>query len=268
MDANGRELDSPTSFFIGAALNMNAPDLSRELRVLERKVEAGAHFLLTQPVYSAESVARVESLLGGFPLPVIMGVLPLRSVRHARFLHNEAPGIEIPPDVMERMERAADAAAEGIAIAQELLTAAAERVSGAYFMPPFERYSIVGRDAVGAVAAGRVGGRLYCGERALRVAWGRSSVGRAPALQAGSQGFESPRLHHRAPLLDVPALLPPLPVGEGRGGGIRHSCEGRNGVGAPLVGALLPPPPKTGEGWGEGIRHSCEGRNLAARGMA
>ena len=149
VDANGRELDSPTSFFIGAALNMNAPDLSRELRVLERKVEAGAHFLLTQPVYSAESVARVESLLGGFPLPVIMGVLPLRSVRHARFLHNEAPGIEIPPGVMERMERAGDAAAEGIAIAQELLMAAAGRVSGAYFMPPFERYSIVGETLSG-----------------------------------------------------------------------------------------------------------------------
>ena len=143
-DANGRELDSPTSFFIGAALNLNAPDLDRELRVLERKVAAGAHFLLTQPVYAPEDVERVETTLGGFPLPVIMGVLPLRSVRHARFLHNEVPGIVTPLHVLDRIERAGEgAAAEGIAISRELLSAVADRIAGAYFMPPFERFGIV-----------------------------------------------------------------------------------------------------------------------------
>ncbi len=144
VDANGRELDSPTSFFIGAALNMSAPDLDRELRMLERKVAAGADFLLTQPVYAAEDVERAASLLGGFPLPVILGALPLRSVGHARFLHNEAPGIEIPGGVMERMRRAGDgAAAEGVAIARELLVEVSGRVSGVYFMPPFGRYGVV-----------------------------------------------------------------------------------------------------------------------------
>ncbi len=144
VDASGRELDSPTSFFIGAALNLNAPDLDKELRMLERKVEAGAHFLLTQPVYDPETVERAQSILGGFPLPVIMGVLPLRSGGHARFLHNEAPGIVIPAGVMERMERAGNRGAEeGAAIARELLLAVSDRVAGAYFMPPFERYSIV-----------------------------------------------------------------------------------------------------------------------------
>ena len=147
VDANGREIGQPTSFFIGAALNFNAPDLDTELRVLERKVKAGAHFLLTQPVYAAEHVERVWSLLGGFPLPVIMGVLPLRNARHARFLQNEVPGIVVPEDVMQRIDLAeyrGDAGGkEGIALSRELLTALSGRIAGAYFMPPFERFGVV-----------------------------------------------------------------------------------------------------------------------------
>lgn len=147
VDANGREIGQPTSFFIGAALNFNAPDLDSELRVLERKVKAGAHFLLTQPVYAAEHVERVWSLLGGFPLPVIMGVLPLRNARHARFLQNEVPGIVVPGDVMQRIDLAeyrGDAGGkEGIALSRELLTALSGRIAGAYFMPPFERFGVV-----------------------------------------------------------------------------------------------------------------------------
>ena len=145
VDANGRELDTPTSFFIGAALNLNAEDVDAELRVLERKVAAGAHFLLSQPVYEPEALDRWERALGGgFPLPLVMGVLPLRSAAHARFLHNEAPGIVIPEEAMRRIEASGEgAAAEGVAIARELLGAAQGRVAGAYFMPPFERYSIV-----------------------------------------------------------------------------------------------------------------------------
>ena len=147
VDANGREIGQPTSFFIGAALNFNAPDLDRELRVLERKVKAGAHFLLTQPVYAAEHVERVWSLLGGFPLPVIMGVLPLRNARHARFLQNEVPGIVVPEDVMQRIDLAENrgdvGGGEGVALSRELLTALSGRIAGAYFMPPFERFGVV-----------------------------------------------------------------------------------------------------------------------------
>ncbi|MCH7482194.1 MAG: bifunctional homocysteine S-methyltransferase/methylenetetrahydrofolate reductase [Chloroflexi bacterium] len=150
VDANDRALEGPTSFFIGAALNLNAPDLDRELRVLERKVSAGAHFLLTQPVYEPDAVERVAHRLGGFPLPVLLGVLPLRSVRHARFLHNEVPGISVPDGVFERLEAAGDAAAaEGIALSQELLRAVRGRIAGVYFMPPFERYSVVGETLAG-----------------------------------------------------------------------------------------------------------------------
>ena len=153
-DANGRELDSPTSFFIGVALNLNAPDLDRELRVLEWKVAAGSHFLLTQPVYAPEDVERAQSMLEGFPLPVIMGVLPLLSARHAHFLHNEVPGIVTPPHVPDRIERAGEgAAAEGIAIRRELPSAVAGRIAGAHFMRMLERCGIVSETLGGSVAA-------------------------------------------------------------------------------------------------------------------
>ncbi len=155
VDANDRALEGPTSFFIGAALNLNAPDLDRELRVLERKVEAGAHFLLTQPVYEPEAVERAAAKLGGFPLPVLLGVLPLRSERHARFLHNEVPGISVPDAVFARLATAGDgAAAEGIAISQELLRAVRGRIAGVYFMPPFDRYAVVGETLAGLDLAG------------------------------------------------------------------------------------------------------------------
>ena len=144
VDAGGRPIDEPTSFFIGGALNLGAADLDRELRVLERKVEAGARFLLTQPVYDPEAVQRVSSRLGGFPLPVLLAVLPLRSLRHARFLHHEVPGITVPNSVFERLERAgADAAEEGIVMSQELLDAVHGLVAGVYFIPPFGRYQVV-----------------------------------------------------------------------------------------------------------------------------
>ncbi len=150
LDVNDRALEGPTSFFIGAALNLNAPDLDRELRVLERKVEAGAHFLLTQPVYEPEAVERAAERLGGFPLPVLLGVLPLRSVRHARFLHHEVPGISVPDAVFERLAAAGDdAAAAGIAVSQELLRAVRGRIAGVYFMPPFDRYGVVGETLAG-----------------------------------------------------------------------------------------------------------------------
>jgi methionine synthase I (cobalamin-dependent)/5,10-methylenetetrahydrofolate reductase len=150
VDANGRAIDEPTSFFVGAALNLNAQDLDRELRVLERKAAAGAHFLLTQPVYDPAALERVALRLGDFPLPVLLGVLPLRSLRHARFLHHEVPGISVPDEAFARLEAAGeDAAAEGIRISQELLRAVRRHIAGAYFMPPFGRYHVIGETLEG-----------------------------------------------------------------------------------------------------------------------
>jgi homocysteine S-methyltransferase len=145
VDLAGKPIEQPTSFFVGCALNMGAKDLDRELKVLEKKVEAGADFILTQPVYSAEVVEGCWNRLGGFPLPVIMGVLPLRSLRHAEFLHNEVPGIVIPEDVLGRMRAAGKGGPQtGVALAQELLRGVWEKIGGVYFIPPFGRYEVVG----------------------------------------------------------------------------------------------------------------------------
>lgn len=145
VSALGQPLEQPTSFVVGAALNLEAPDMDRELRLLERKVDAGADFFLTQPVYRAEAVERWRQRLGSFPRPVILGVLPLRSIRHAEFLHNEVPGIVVPREVRSRLRKAGSAQAEvGLEICRDLLREVKGSIHGAYVMPPFGRYQIVG----------------------------------------------------------------------------------------------------------------------------
>ena len=141
VDLAGRPLEQSTAFHIGCALNMAAVDQDREMRVLERKVKAGAHFLLTQAVYSPELVESWRRRLGGFPVPVLMGVLPLRSLRHAEFLHNEVPGIVVPDEAMARLREAGDRASEvGITMTKELLQAVHSQVAGVYMIPPAGRY--------------------------------------------------------------------------------------------------------------------------------
>jgi len=141
----GKPLEEPTSFVVGCALDLGAEDLDREIRVLKRKAQAGARFALTQPVYDPATVKGFLARLGGeFPIPVIMGVLPLRSERHAEFLHNEVPGIIIPEPVRRRIRQAGKGAPQvGIELAVELIEALKDKVAGVYFMPPFERYEVV-----------------------------------------------------------------------------------------------------------------------------
>lgn len=146
VDMSGKPIEEPTSFFVGAAFNPTVDNLDRELRVLDKKVTNGADFLLTQPVYDPEDIERVLQRLGEFPVPVIMGVLPLYSQRHAEFLHNEVPGIHVPADVRQRMlEASGDTFDIGVEVARELLDAVRGRVHGAYVMPPFGRYDVVPR---------------------------------------------------------------------------------------------------------------------------
>ena len=150
VDRSGTSIGAPTSFFPGAAVAPNAPDLDREVRLLARKVQAGARFVLTQPVYSVEPLARLREAfekLTDEPLevPMLAGVLPLVSSRHAGFLHNEVPGIEIPEVVRDRMSRAGDDAdaawAEGLAMALELVASLrGADAAGVYVMPQFGRY--------------------------------------------------------------------------------------------------------------------------------
>jgi homocysteine S-methyltransferase len=147
IDHSGREIGMPTCFFVGCALNLTPRDAQREIKNLHRKIEAGADFILTQPVYRpaiAESfLSQYEDLHGHLEVPILAGILPIYSARHAAFLHNEVPGIDIPSDIQARISSAGDdAPREGINIALELIDQISEWGRGVYLMPPFHKYDI------------------------------------------------------------------------------------------------------------------------------
>ena len=144
LDATGSSIGEPTSFFVGAALNPAAEDAPREIERFHKKVRAGARWMQTQPVYDLEALDRFLERAGGSPVPVLVGILPLHSFRHAEFLHNEVPGISIPEPVRHRLKEAGDGALRvGIEMAQGLVRAARERYAGAYLMPSFGRFEVV-----------------------------------------------------------------------------------------------------------------------------
>ncbi len=157
-DMAGSSIGRPTAFTVGCALNMFADDLDREIRTLQRKLAAGADFALGQAVFEPHRIEvflkRYEELTGEtFALPVIMGIMPLYSVRQAAFLHNEVPGISIPDVLMKRMEDAGDQAPEeGVRIAQELLRAIRGLTAGAYIIPAFNKYELAA-EVIDAVPA-------------------------------------------------------------------------------------------------------------------
>src|SRR5439155_1487623 len=110
LDATGNTIGVPTSFCIGAALNPGAENVKGEIGRFHRKVHAGAQWVQTQPVYDLAALDRFLEQAGGSPVPVIVGVLPLHSYRHAEFLHNEVPGITIPDPIRARLRDAGDGA--------------------------------------------------------------------------------------------------------------------------------------------------------------
>jgi homocysteine S-methyltransferase len=142
VDLAASPIGEPTRFLIGVGANPAAPDLERELRRFRYKVEAGANFCMTQPVYETPVLARFLERIADCRIPVLVGILPLASYRNAEFLHNEVPGMQIPEAIRERMRRASSADAqreEGIAIAREALREARPLCQGVYVMPPFGR---------------------------------------------------------------------------------------------------------------------------------
>jgi homocysteine S-methyltransferase len=143
-DATGTGIGGPTAFFAGVALDPGAPDPDREIDRLHRKVEAGARWAQTQPVYDLDVLDRFLARAGSPRVPVLVGVLPLHSFRHAEFLHNEVPGITIPDHVRARMREAGDGALRaGIEMAQALVAEIRGRYAGAYLMPSFGRFEVV-----------------------------------------------------------------------------------------------------------------------------
>ena len=139
-DYNGKGIDAPTSFFLGVAVNPSAHDLETEAERFREKIAAGAKFAMTQALFDLSYLDRFEELIGGWPVPLLLGIFYVRSYQLAVRLHNEVPGIVVPKDVQRRLDTAgANAGAEGLALARELYAEAREKVAGVYVIPPFKQ---------------------------------------------------------------------------------------------------------------------------------
>ncbi len=145
-DWGGKNLGGATNFTIGVAVNPLAEDLDEELRRFHLKVEAGAHFAMTQPIFDPEHWEQFLKRMGGkAPIPILVGLWPLSSYKQALRLHNEVPGIVIPEPLLKQLEAAGGSAREhGFALARKLLDWARGArdlgIAGAYLIPPFKRY--------------------------------------------------------------------------------------------------------------------------------
>lgn len=149
LDFTGKFIGEATNFVVGAGCNPGAVNFDVEIERFKRKLEAGAEFIFTQPVYEPSLLEKFLSATEEYSdVPVIVGILPLASYRNAEFLHNEVPGMQIPPSIMERLAKAHSKEAqkeEGIRIAKEMFTylRKVKRVKGVYIFPPFGRYESV-----------------------------------------------------------------------------------------------------------------------------
>ncbi|MCX7795384.1 MAG: bifunctional homocysteine S-methyltransferase/methylenetetrahydrofolate reductase [bacterium] len=141
-DYMGNPIGLATNFTIGVAVNPNVEDIDKEIDKLRRKIENGVNFIQTQPIYDREILEMfLEKVSFNLP-PILVGILPLRSYRHAEFLHNEVPGICIPKNIRERIGNSKDPKREGIEIALEIIKSVKSMVSGIYIVAPFEKYEI------------------------------------------------------------------------------------------------------------------------------
>jgi homocysteine S-methyltransferase len=140
VDFHGRAIDQPTSFFTGVAVNPTADDLELEADRFRRKVAAGAQFAMTQILFDLSYLESFLERIGGSPVPLLVGVWPIRSLELAVRVHNETPGIVVPEHVQARYRDAgADAAQVGVELARELVAGARELAAGVYVMAPFRR---------------------------------------------------------------------------------------------------------------------------------
>jgi homocysteine S-methyltransferase len=146
-DPGGSSIGSPTEFVIGVAANQGAVDQEREVRRFRYKVEAGADFAVTQPVFDAEALERFLEQVDGSRIPVVAGIWPLLSLRNAEYLANEVPGVIVPEGVVERMRRAqasgeAAALTEGVTLACEMIEVLRPLVQGFHISAPSGRVDV------------------------------------------------------------------------------------------------------------------------------
>ena len=147
LDPGGNSIGAPTRYAIGVGVNPVAIDPGHELRRFEWKVEAGAEYAITQPVFDAGQLEAFFGRIGDEHIPIIAGIWPLVSVRNAEFLANEVPGVSVPDSIIARMRRANDkskehAVAEGIAIAREMLERVRPLVQGVQVSAPFGKIEL------------------------------------------------------------------------------------------------------------------------------
>ncbi|TCS95819.1 bifunctional homocysteine S-methyltransferase/methylenetetrahydrofolate reductase [Hazenella coriacea] len=141
---SGKNLNQSAQFVVGAAFNPHVRQMEAAVQRLSKKVEAGADFVMTQPVYDSKKLIEVYEATKEIEIPTFIGVMPLTGERNALYLHNEVPGIKIPQEVLQRMEHkhGEEGRKEGIIIAKELLDLAMEKFHGIYLITPFSFYEM------------------------------------------------------------------------------------------------------------------------------
>lgn len=141
VDVSGNSIGSPTTLSIACALNPTHENRAQEIDRFGKKIEAGAHFAMTQPLYQLSDLTDFLNEFGECKIPILVGIMPLHSFKHAEYLHNEVPGITIPDRVRKAMEKAGDqGAAVGLELAEELLEQLRPLCQGTYVVPSFGRY--------------------------------------------------------------------------------------------------------------------------------
>ena len=140
----GTDLKQKTNFVIGCTFNPNVKNLQAQISRLERKVAAGAQFVMTQPIFDASLAETTIEATRHLNVPIFLGVWPLINGRQAVFLHNEVPGISIPPSTLERMsgKEGPQGKQEGLAVAKEILDACMAATKAIYLMTPFQAYEL------------------------------------------------------------------------------------------------------------------------------
>ena len=140
IDLGGKKLNAPTRILIGVGADPNAIEPEREYRRLAEKVESGAHFIVTQPIFSVEVMEKFLDKIASLKTPVIAGIWPLSSLRNAEFMRTQVPGVTVPDKIMRRMADARGREEQrdtGIAIARETLETLMPRIQGAQVSAPF-----------------------------------------------------------------------------------------------------------------------------------
>jgi homocysteine S-methyltransferase len=141
VDWAGKSIGRQAEFQVACAVTPIAQDMARELDRLRQKIEAGADFVMSQPLWSLEQLEEFEARAGKLPIPHLLGILPLESHRHAELLNNEVPGMVVPPDVLERMRAAGERGREvGLELAADFVERARPHVQGIYIITSYGRY--------------------------------------------------------------------------------------------------------------------------------